>query len=122
MCRNEKGASFFSMLIVLMMAGSLLATAFKIYQPYVDHMAIKSVLENITVDYDELSKPLATIKSDINQRLYINQVSLPSQEALSIVDDKGLLKFDLKYEVRLPMFFNVDAVVKFAEYYEAVRP
>lgn len=122
MARHERGASFFSMLIVLMMAGSLLATAFKIYQPYLDHMAVKSVLENITVDYDELRKPLATIRTDINQRLYINQVSLPNQEALSIIDDKGLLKFDLKYEVRLPMFFNVDAVIKFAEYYEAVRP
>mgnify|MGYP006000991253 CR=1 FL=1 len=122
MLRHEKGASFFSTLIVLMMAGSLLATAFKIYQPYLDHMAVKTVLENITVDYDELRKPVATIRSDINQRLYINQVSLPSQEALSITDDKGLLKFDLKYEVRLPMFFNVDAVIKFAEYYEAVRP
>lgn len=122
MVRREKGASIFSMLIVLMMAGSLLATAFKIYQPYLDHMTIKSVLENITVDYDELRKPISTIRSDINKRLHINQVSLPDKEALVIEDDKGVLKFTLQYEVRLPMFFNVDAVIKFSEYFEAVVP
>ncbi|WP_051222099.1 DUF4845 domain-containing protein [Neptunomonas japonica] len=122
MCKQEKGASFFGMLIVLMMAGSLLATAFKIYQPYLDHMTIKSVVENITQDYDVLRKPIATIKSDVNKRLYINQVSLPTQEALTIVNDKGVLTFNLQYETRLPMFFNVDAVVKFSESYEAVIP
>ena len=122
MIRHEKGASFFSMLIVLMMAGSLLAIAFKIYQPYLDHMAVKTVLENITVDFEELRKPIPVIRKDINSRLHINQVSLPDPESLIIVDDKGTMKFDLKYEVRLPMFFNVDAVIKFAEKYEAVIP
>ncbi|SIS91760.1 DUF4845 domain-containing protein [Neptunomonas antarctica] len=122
MYKQEKGASFFSMLIVLMMAGTLLATAFKIYQPYLNHLTIKSVIENVTQDYDELRKPIPTIRADINKRLYINQVNLPTQDALVIVNDKGLLKFNLKYEVRLPMFFNVDAVIKFSEYYEAVVP
>mgnify|MGYP005995028851 CR=1 FL=1 len=110
------------MLIVLMMAGSLLATAFKIYSPYLDHMTIKSVVENVTQDYDLLRKPVATIRGDINKRFKINQVQLPTKEALTIVNDKGLLTFNLQYEIRLPMFFNVDAVVKFSESYEAVIP
>jgi hypothetical protein len=122
MYKQQKGESFFSMLIVLMMAGSLLATAFKIYPPYLDHMTIKSVVENVTQDYDLLRKPVATIRSDIDKRFTINQVTLPTKDALTIVNDKGLLTFNLQYESRLPMFFNVDAVVKFSESYEAVIP
>lgn len=122
MFRKEKGASFFSTLIVVMMAGSLFAIAFKIYQPYLDHLTIKSVIEGVTEDYEELRKPVKTIRRDINQRLYINQVDLPSKEALAIENDKGVMKFNLDYEVRVPMFFNIDAVVKFSEYYEAVVP
>ena len=122
MFKREKGTSFFNMLIVLMMAGSIFATAFKIYQPYLDHMTIKSVVESITKDYDELRKPIATIKANVNKRLYINQVTLPTDDALIIENDKGVLTFNLQYETRLPMFFNVDAVVKFSESYEAVIP
>jgi hypothetical protein len=122
MYKEEKGTSFFSMLIVLMMAGTLLSIAFKIYQPYLNHLTIKSIIENVVQDYDELRKPIPVIRSDINKRLDINQVDLPTPDALVMVNDKGLLKFDLKYEVRLPMFFNVDAVIKFSEYYEAVVP
>lgn len=122
MGQRERGASFFSTLIVLLMAGSLFSIAFKIYPPYTDHMTIQSVLENIVNDPEELRKPVATIRQDINKRLYINQVHLPSAEALEIVKDRGVLKFNLNYEVRVPMFFNVDAVVKFSEAYEAVVP
>jgi len=122
MLKHQKGASFFSVMIVILMAGSLLTIAFKIYQPYLDHMTIKSVVEGITQDFDELRKPIPTIRKNLNKRLVINQVNLPTQDALLITNDKGVLKFDLKYEVRLPMFFNVDAVVKFSEQYEAVVP
>ncbi|WP_246077661.1 DUF4845 domain-containing protein [Neptunomonas concharum] len=122
MYKHEKGASFFSILIVLLMAGTLLSIAFKLYQPYIDHLTIKSVVEDITTDLDELRKPPATIRSDINKRLYINQVSLPSPEALVITKEKGVMTFTLNYEVRLPMFFNIDAVTKFSEQYEAVVP
>ncbi|WP_293267204.1 DUF4845 domain-containing protein [Neptunomonas sp.] len=122
MFKREKGTSFFNMLIVLMMVGSLFAIAFKIYPPYLDHVTIKAVVEGVANDYDELRKPVAAIKGNIYTRLNINQVTLPDQNALSIVNNKGVLLFDLQYEVRLPMFFNVDAVVKFSESYEAVIP
>ncbi len=123
MFKKQQGASLFGMLIVLIMAGTLITIAFKIYQPYLDHLAIKSVIEGVTTDNDELRKPIATIRTDIGKRLHINQVTIPNQqEALSIENDKGVLKMGLTYEVRVPMFFNIDAVIKFSEQYEAVIP
>lgn len=121
--RNQQtGASFFSTLLVLLMAGSLLAIAFKLYQPYVDHMTITSILEGIVKDPEELKQPVTKIRQDIDKRLRINQVSLPDREVLTLVEKGGVLQIDLDYEVRQPMFFNVDAMVKFSEHYEAIIP
>lgn len=62
------------------------------------------------------------IRNNINKRLTINQVKLPSPEALTIVNEQGVIKFTINYEQRVPMFYNIDAVVKFNDYYEANQP
>jgi hypothetical protein len=47
---------------------------------------------------------------------------LPNKDSLQVTQKEGVLYFDLVYEVRVPMFYNVDALVKFEEHYEAVKP
>jgi hypothetical protein len=47
---------------------------------------------------------------------------LPERDALQVRLEEGILYFDLAYEVRVPMFYNVDAVVKFEDHYQVVKP
>jgi hypothetical protein len=120
--KQQRGASFFGTLIVVLMVGTFVAIGFKLYSPYLEHQTIKSVVEAIIKDRSELAKPIAQIRSDIDKRFYINQVSLPDREDLEIRNEEGVLKFTLNYERRVPMFYNIDAVVKFNEAYEANKP
>jgi len=119
---NERGASILATLIVIMVAGVFFTVGFKLYTPYMDHWTIKSIVENLTLDQDEIKKPIPEIRRDIERRLHINQVRLPEREDLKIEVKEGVLHFDLKYERRVPMFHNVDAVVKFEEHFEVIRP
>ncbi len=119
---REKGASILSILIVIMVAGVFFTVGFKLYSPYWQHLAIKSIVEDISLDQKELEKPLHDIRRDIDRRLGINQVRLPDREDLKIKLEEGVIYFDLKYERRVPMFYNVDAVVKFEEHFEAIKP
>jgi hypothetical protein len=119
---QQRGASFFGTLIVILMIGTFIAVGFKLYSPYLQHGTLTSVVEDIVNDRDELSKPVAVIRGDIYKRLTINQVDLPSPDALTIVNEQGVIKFTINYEQRVPMFYNIDAVVKFNDYYEANQP
>jgi hypothetical protein len=119
---RERGASILANLIVIMVAGVFFTVGFKLYTPYWDHLTIKSIVENASLDQDEIRKPLPEIRQDINKRLHINQVQLPDRDSLKLELDEGIIHFDLKYERRVSMFFNVDAVVKFEEHFEAVKP
>lgn len=118
----QRGATMTSVLIGLIVAGIFFTVAFKLYPPYMDQMTINSIIISMTEDEEEMSKSVREIRSNVGKRLYINQIELPNREALQIRLDEGVLYFDLVYEVRVPMFYNIDAIVKFEEHYEAVKP
>ncbi len=119
---KQKGASFLSMLTIILVAGFFLSVAFKLYPAYMDFMTIDSVLNKVILDSDELRKEPKYLKRDLGKKWHINQIKLPSQESLSIRRKEGVLYITLDYEVRVPMFFNVDAMVKFEKQYEAIIP
>ena len=49
-----------------------------------------------------------------------NTKALPVQDAVGIVVKDGVKTITLQYNVTVPMFYNVDAVVKFHEQYEVI--
>jgi hypothetical protein len=119
---RQKGASFLSIMLVLIIGGIFFSVGFKLYPAYWDYKLVDSVLTDVSSSPDELSKSMAQLRRDIDKKLYINQVRLPSKESLVVEQDKGVIRFTLDYEARVPMFYNVDAVVKFNKQYEAEKP
>ncbi|KGK43329.1 hypothetical protein LH51_00480 [Nitrincola sp. A-D6] len=119
---RQNGASFFGVLSVLIVLGVIFAVGFKLFSPYWEYRTISSVVKATSEDREELARPITQIRSNLNRRFHINQVSLPSQDALTITEDAGMIFFNLDYEVRVPMFGNVDAVVMFQDNYEARKP
>jgi len=119
---RQKGASLLSIMIILIVGGIFFSVGFKLYPAYFDYQLVDSVLTDITQDQEELSKSTRQIRSDLAKKFRINQVNLPEKDSLVIRQEKGVLYFDLDYEVRVPMFYNVDAVVSFNKQYEAVKP
>jgi hypothetical protein len=118
----QRGASFTSTLIGLIVAGIFFAVGFKLFSAYWDHATINSIVKATSQDQDELSKPLRELRRDLDKKFYINQVELPEKDSLQVRLEEGVIYFDLVYEVRVPMFYNVDALVMFEEHYEAIKP
>ncbi len=120
--KQQTGASFFSILVVLIVVGFLFSIAFKLYPAYTDNMTVESVIEDMVADREQLKKGPRELKSGFIKKMRINQVKLPTKESLVITQKKGVIRFILDYEVRIPMFYNVDAVVVFKKEYEAIAP
>lgn len=119
---KQKGASFLSMLTIILVAGFFFSVAFKLYPAYMDYTTVDSVLTKVIQDEDEISKDPKLLKRDLNKKWSVNQIRLPSKESLIIRRKEGVVTITLDYEVRVPMFFNVDAMVKFEKQYEAIIP
>ena len=120
--KQQAGASFFSVLIVLIVAGFLFSIAFKLYPAYTDNLTVESVIEDMVSDREQLKTGPQGLKSSFIKKMRINQVKLPHKDSLVITRKEGVIRFILDYEVRIPMFYNVDAVVVFKKEYEAIAP
>nr|WP_067289511.1 DUF4845 domain-containing protein [Marinobacterium profundum] len=122
--KREQGASFVSILMGMIVIGIFMAVAFKLFTPYKEHATVKSIIEGVINDQDQVSKDFRSIRRAIQDRSIINQVrlELSREEFLKIENIDGKIHFDLVYEERVPMFYNVDAVVKFNEHYEVIKP
>lgn len=120
--KQQAGASFFSVLIVLIVAGFLFSIAFKLYPAYTDNLTVESVIEDMVSDREQLKAGPGGLKSGFIKKMRINQVKLPHKDSLVITRKEGVIRFIVDYEVRIPMFYNVDAVVVFKKEYEAIAP
>lgn len=120
--KQQQGASFFSILIILIVAGIFFTVGFKLYPAYVDYATVDSVLTDVIEDREQLKQSPKQLRNNMNKKFRINQVKLPAKDSLLITKDKGVVRMVLNYEVRIHMFKNVDAVVKFDKQYEAIAP
>ena len=120
MKRQQCGASFFSTMMILAVVGIFAAVGFKLYPVYFDHYLINSVMQDLVETPSETAKSNREIRLSLYKRFRVNQVKLPSEEALILERDSGVLTISLNYQVEVPMFYNVAALVKFEEKYEVI--
>lgn len=121
--KQQKGASIFAIIVLLIIAGFFFSVGFKLYPAYFDNKLVDSVLTEMIGNNDELKQSSFLLKRTLSRKFTVNQIHLPDKESLKIIKEGNKVIFDLDYQVRVPMFANVDAMVKFKKKYEAeVQP
>ena len=114
---EQGGWTFTGILLVLIVAGIFVTVGFKLVPAYADHETLKSMMNDTVQDRALLSKRNREIELSLTHRMRINNTKLP-KGFLEIIKDKGTVRLIIDYEVRIPIFANVDAVVYFNETYE----
>lgn len=113
---RQGGWSFLSLLVFLLVAGVFVSIGFKLVPVYTDHETLKSILVSTQNDRALMAKTKNEIELSLTKKLRINNMKLP-EKFLKITKDKGDVFLDIDYEIRIPIFMNVDAVVSFKEQY-----
>lgn len=114
--KGQRGWTFSGLLAVLVVVGIFVGVAFKLAPAYTDFYTLESIMESVIQDRRLLAKPNTEVKLSIRRRMGINNLKLP-QDFLSISRDKGTVHLDVDYEIRTPIFHNVDAVMSFKKRY-----
>lgn len=109
---KQIGSSMYATMFILLMLIFGAVTLMKLWAPYYDDMAVKTALKNIAEEESTRSMGPKEIRSTINKRLQVNGVELDKEEIL-IKKEDGEVLIDIIYERRIPMYGNVDAMVKF---------
>ena len=117
--KKQAGASAPLVMIFLGMSAVILTLAFKLYPPIFEHWQVESVVESFEDDSDVTELSITEIEKRFNKRLTINNVrNFKSNDWLFVTKDDGLLTIEVSYEVRVPVYRNIDAIMTFEKAFE----
>ncbi len=112
----QRGASMYSMLVIGILVVYFAVTVVKLGPVYLDDYEIRKVLENVSKEYALGNLTKGQFKDSIAKRFSMNNISVVNEKDIIIEEGKGQTTLSLDYEVRTPMFYNVDAVVSFSHH------
>lgn len=113
MRRHQSGMTLISFLVTAAVVGFFLFIVMKLFPMYKEFFEVKSALKGLANEAGIAHEQPAQIKEKLFKRLSINYVSNVKNEHVK-VENKGSGQMVLvNYEVRVPLFYNLDAVGKF---------
>lgn len=113
--QKQKGLTFISWLIILAVAGLLFYVGIRITPVYLDHYAVKTILETVKNDPLAARKTKREISNMITRRLDINNIRHVTHEHIKIKRTGRKTNIIVAYEERRPIAYNLSVVMTFEE-------
>lgn len=125
MNKNKQiGIGGLGLLVVLLIAAFVLTCFFKLGPVYLDNWhirgALKSMGEKHSTNLQQMSKE--SIRSELTKFYTINNIRDEAAKALEVKRQKEYTLLIVAYEVRVPMFANIDAVLSFNNVLDSRNP
>ena len=113
--KSQAGMSSISFVLIIALAFLLLTCTLKMLPAYIQNWNVQSVLDSVQTENSERTTPLtkAEIRSRINKRLNINQITALTSKQVAIEKTAEGYIVIANYEVREQLFSNIDGVMKF---------
>ncbi len=113
--RNQRGITFISLLLLLMIMGFFLLLLFKLGPVYLENYTVKTVLSNLRKDPMLHTRPSRAIRGAIDSQLYVNEVRRLGLKDIKLKREGSVVIINIDYFVRVPIIANVDAIMTFKE-------
>ncbi|MCU7904681.1 MAG: DUF4845 domain-containing protein [Candidatus Thiodiazotropha sp. (ex Epidulcina cf. delphinae)] len=118
--RKQRGLTFISWLVILIIAGFLVMVGIKISPVYLDHFSVKTVMESVKQEPFAERKSVRELRSMIMKRLDINSIRHVNKDHISIKRASGVTTINIAYEERRPIVANISLVMTFDETVELI--
>ncbi|WP_083218407.1 DUF4845 domain-containing protein [Candidatus Thiodiazotropha endoloripes] len=113
--KKQRGITFISWLVILIVAGFLVLVGIKITPVYIDHFAVKSALESVKNEPFAERKSKVELRNMVLKRLDINSIRHVTKEHINVKRGSGSRIINVSYEVRRHIAYNAAIVMTFDE-------
>lgn len=119
---SQRGMSLPGILIIALMVGFFVTAGIRIAPSYIEYLTVKEVVERVASEFNREQDTIADVRRKLAKILNTNQVYDIDYKDIEVYREDGKTWIDARYEVRVPMVWRIDAVVKFDDLlYEAGR-
>lgn len=110
--RRQGGLSLISLLVVIGVVAGLVTAGLKLAPHYMQYAMVKAAMDKQVKDPPSPLGPQSLVNAVGNQ-LYIDDVKDVTQREFKIKPVTNGYELSVEYEVRKPLFYNIDAMLKF---------
>lgn len=111
--RRQRGVGMVGAMAWLGLAVLLLTVGFRLAPSYIDYLTVKSAMNATSEDQELKGKGRLEVMSSLGRRLEVNNIRGLPADAFSVEPDGSGRQLVAAYEVRVPVLFNIDAVLSF---------
>jgi hypothetical protein len=123
---RQSGMSIPGILAILLMLGFFAMCIIRMTPPYLEYLSVKKLISETAMDPDIVNNGgggHSLIRKRIGNLFNTNQIYLLKPNEVEVFSKKGKTYIDANYEVRLPVMWRIDSVLKFDDlFYEVGNP
>ena len=112
---RQKGVTAVGMAIILALVAFFALLTLRIVPIYIENFSVSSHLKSLAEDSETKSLSDRDIRSRLKKSFYIDDVKNVTEDNIFIDHEGGKTTITIDYEVRAPIFGNIDVVVSFNE-------
>jgi len=113
MVRRQQGMTLMSFIIVLVVVGFFAMVIMKLFPMYSEYNNLKGVMKAFAAQPGAATMTPAQVYADLNRRFNIAYVESVKKEHIKINRTGRNTELQIVYEVRTPLFGNLDVVGRF---------
>ncbi len=112
---RQRGFSFWGIALNVLIFGAFLFAVLRVAPLYVEYLTVKDVIARAGAEYDPSKQGLGDIRTHIRKLLNTSQIYVITADDVEIIREKGKVVIDANYEVRFPLVWIIDGVMKFED-------
>lgn len=112
---RQRGFSFWGIALNVLIFGAFLVVVLRVAPLYVEYLTVKDVIARAGAEYDPSKQGLGDIRTHIRKLLNTSQIYVITADDVEIIREKGKVVIDANYEVRFPLVWIIDGVMKFED-------
>ena len=121
--QGQSGASLLGMLCILLMLGFFAMCIIRMLPPYLEYLSVKDIISRIAMEPETADDSASDIRRKIANIFNTNQIYLLDPKDVEVFSKRGYTYIDANYEVRLPVMWRIDSVMKFDDLlYQVGKP
>tara|TARA_R110002073_G_scaffold90497_1_gene213595 strand:- start:162 stop:542 length:381 start_codon:yes stop_codon:yes gene_type:complete len=111
------------MLCILLMLGFFAMCIIRMLPGYLEYLSVRDIIARVAMDPDTREQSSSDIRRKIANIFNTNQIYLLDPKDVEVFSKGGNTYIDANYEVRLPVMWRIDSVMKFDDLlYQVGKP
>jgi len=116
--KKQRGMTGLGWMMVIFLICFFSFVGIKLFPVYMENYSVKSIVKDLKQEPNFAKKSSGEVRNMINKRLIINSIRDLKKEHITIKKFAGVLSVKIEYEVRKPLFGNLDVVMSFKDEFE----